>query len=150
MKRFLTAFVTIFLLLSVSFVNAQSTMGSLCFTTNGTNCVPGVQASNSIPITISTATTTKLIDGVAGKRIYITAVDVIAAGTGNIQFISGTGATCGTGTVTISGNYNLTAQIGFTKGNGTGVVWALAPGFNLCAVTSAAVGMPGSISYAQF
>lgn len=110
--------------------------------------VPATTAS--VPVTISTATTTRLIVGAASKSIYITAVDIVAAGTGNIQFISGTGATCGTGTANVSGNYNLTAQSGFSKGTGLGVVWVLPVAASLCAVTSQAVGMPGSISYAQF
>lgn len=110
--------------------------------------VPATMAS--VAITISTATTTRLVTGVSGKSIYITAVDVIAAGTGNIQFISGTGATCGTGATNVSGNYNLTAQVGFTKAAGNGAIWVLPQGDSLCAVTSAGVGMPGSLSYALF
>jgi hypothetical protein len=107
-------------------------------------------ATVSIPITISTATTTRLILGVSGQRIYVTAVDVIAAGTGSIQFVYGTGATCGTGQQNVTGNYALIAQVGFTKGTGVGPVWIIPPGNSLCAVTSANVGYPGSLSYAQF
>lgn len=110
--------------------------------------VPATMAS--VAVTISTATTTRLVLGVAGQSIYVTAADIIAAGTGNIQFVAGTGATCGTGQVNISGNYNLTAQVGFTKGTGYGVVWVVPAGLSLCATTSANVGMPGSISYALF
>lgn len=110
--------------------------------------VPATQAS--VAITISTATTTQLIAGISGKSIYVTQVNIIAAGTGNIQFIAGTGATCGTGTVNLSGNYNFTAQVGFVMGNGNGAIWVVPAGFNVCAVTSQAVGMPGSLSYAQF
>lgn len=110
--------------------------------------VPATTAS--VAITITTATTTRLVTGVSNKSIYVTAVDVIAAGTGNIQFIAGTGATCGTGTVNITGNYNLTAQVGFTKAAGNGAVWVVPQNLSLCAVTSAAVGMPGSLSYAIF
>ena len=110
--------------------------------------IPLTQAS--IAITISTATTTLLVAGKTGQSIYVTAVDVIAAGTGNIQFVAGTGATCGTGQTNVTGNYNLTAQVGFTKGNGSGVLWVVPSGASLCAVTSQAVGMPGSLAYAQF
>lgn len=110
--------------------------------------IPGTQLS--IPITVSTATTTRLVAGIANKAIYVTAVDIIAAGTGNVQFISGTGATCGTGTTNVTGNYNLTTGVGFTKAAGNGVVWVLPIGDSLCMVTSAAVGMPGSLSYAIF
>ncbi len=110
-------------------------------------------ATNSIPITISTATTTQLIPPPAGTgpsgaplSIRVTSVDIIAAGAGNIQFIAGTGATCGTGTVNVTGNYNLQAGQGLAKG-GFGPVWVLPPGLGLCAVTSAAVAMPGSLAY---
>jgi hypothetical protein len=108
--------------------------------------VPATMAS--APISIATATTTLLITGISGKFMYVTAIDVVAAGTGNIQFITGTGATCGTSTVNVTGNYNLTAQAGFAKGSGFGALWVLPSGNSLCAVTTAAVGMYGSVSYA--
>jgi len=108
--------------------------------------VPATMASAAI--SISTATTTLLITGISGKFMYVTAVDVVAAGTGNIQFITGTGATCGTSTANVTGAYNLTAQAGFAKGTGFGALWVLPSGFSLCAVTSAAVGMAGSVAYA--
>jgi hypothetical protein len=110
--------------------------------------VPATMAS--VAITVSTATTTRLVIGVSGKSIYVTAVDFIAAGTGNIQFIAGTGATCGTSTVNISGNYQLTAQVGMTKAAGNGAIWVVPQGSSLCIVTSAAVAIPGSLSYAIF
>ena len=110
--------------------------------------IPLTQAS--VPITISTATTTQLVALKSGQSIYVTAVDIIAAGTGNIQFVYGTGTACATGQGNITGNYNLTAQVGFTKGNGAGVLWVVPQGNALCAVTSAAVAMPGSLAYAQF
>lgn len=110
--------------------------------------VPATMAS--VAITISTATTTRLVTGITGLSIYVTAVDIIAGGTGGIQFVAGTGATCGTGQTNVTGNYSLTAQVGFTKGTGNGVLWVLPPSTSLCAITSGAVGMPGSLSYAQF
>lgn len=102
------------------------------------------------PIAISTATTTLVVTGVTGKRIYVTHIDAVAGGTGNLQFISGTGSTCGTGSANVSGNYNLIAQTGISFGIGNGAIWALPLGASLCAVTSAAVGMSGSISYAIY
>lgn len=110
--------------------------------------VPATMAS--VAITISTATTTRLVTGATGKTIYITSLIVVAGGTGNIQFVSGTGATCGTGQTNVTGNIALTAQTGFTIGTGNGVVLVLVQGDSLCAVTSQAVGMPGSLSYAIF
>lgn len=104
----------------------------------------------SVPITISTATTTQLVALQPLQSIYVTAVDIIAAGTGTIQFVYGTGANCGTGQKNVTGSYSLTAQVGFTKGTGNGVLWVVPPGNALCVVTGNNVGMPGSLSYAQF
>jgi len=114
------------------------------------SAVPATQVS--IPIAISTITTTQLIapPAQALQSILVTSFDVVAAGTGNIQFIAGTGATCGTGTINVTGNYVLTAQTRIGKGDGAGAVWVLPQGFGLCAVTSAAVGMAGGLSYAIY
>ena len=109
-----------------------------------------IQAGASVPINISTAATTQLVAGASGKSIYVTAWDVIAAGTGNIALEYGTGSNCGTGTTALTGAYNLTAQTGISKGNGLGPVLVVPSGNALCAFTSAAVQMSGSVSYTQF
>lgn len=49
MKRFL-ALATLALLISVSSAYAQNSSNSICFTTNGTNCVP-VSPTNPFPVT---------------------------------------------------------------------------------------------------
>lgn len=133
MKRFLVLFALLF----ASPVVAQQSV-----------FVPATMFS--APITISTATTTLLITGVAGKSVYITNLLVVAAGTGSIQIKAGTGATCGTGTVNLTGNISLTAQQGYVMGVGNGVVLVAPAGFSVCATTDQAVGMPGSIAYAIF
>src|SRR6266851_71458 len=99
-------------LVSVSLANvcyAQDTR-SICFTTNGTNCVPGIQGWQSKPINISTATTTELVAAVTSQSIFVTTWDVMAGGTGNLTLEYGTGTTCGTGTTTLTGAYPLIAQ----------------------------------------
>lgn len=122
----------------------------LCYTTNGTNCVPAVQGALSVPISISTATTTQLIALVAGKNIFVTSWNVISGGTGTITLVYGTGTSCGTGTTSLTGAYPLIAQAGIVVGNGLGNVLIVPPGNALCATTSAAVQMSGSVAYAQF
>lgn len=109
-----------------------------------------IQAGASAPINISTATTTQLVAAVAGKAIYVTAWDVIAAGTGNITLEYGTGSNCGAGATPLTGAYGLAAQFGIAKGNGLGPVLVVPAGNALCALTSAAVQMSGSVSYTQF
>jgi hypothetical protein len=109
-----------------------------------------VQAGASIPINISTATTTQLVALSAGKAIYVNAWDVIAGGTGNITLEYGTGSNCGTGTTPLTGAYPLTAQQGIAKGNGLGPVLIVPAGNALCALTSTAIQMSGSLAYTQF
>lgn len=112
--------------------------------------IPLTQAS--VPITVSTAATVQLVAAPAqtNQAIVVTAVDVIAAGTTNVQFVYGTGTNCGTGQGNVSGNYQLTAQVGFTKGAGNGVLWVLPKNTALCVVNSQAIAIPGSVSYAVF
>jgi hypothetical protein len=120
---------------------------------NGTWSVvtPGIiQSSASVAINISTATTTQLVALSAGKAIYVSAWDVIAAGTGNVTLEYGTGTNCGTGTTALTGAYPLTAQAGISKGDGSGTVLFVPAGNALCVLTSAAVQMSGSVAYAQF
>ncbi len=112
-------------------------------------------AGKSVPVDISTATTTQLIAPPAGfgaegapLAVFVMGADIFAGGAGNIQFIAGTGVTCGTGAVNVTGPYKAIAagQI-LTRGGGFGPIWILPPGAGLCAVTSAAVEMAGSIAY---
>jgi hypothetical protein len=116
----------------------------------GGNLTSIIQAGASVPINISSATTTQLVASVTGKAIYVTAWDVIAAGTGNITLEYGTGSNCGTGTTALTGAYSLAAQFGIAKGNGLGPVLIAPAGNALCALTSAAAQMSGSVSYTQF
>ncbi len=111
------------------------------------NNPPSTQAS--VAINISTATTTKLITGITSRWVYITSFNVISGGTGNIQLVYGTGSTCGTGQVALTGAYNLTAQAGLVVGSGTAPVLVVPTGNDVCVITSAAVQMSGSIAYAQ-
>lgn len=116
-----------------------------CYVSGGVS-----QATNSIPINISTATTTQLVALSGSTSIQVTSYDVLAAGTGNITLEYGTGTNCGTGTTALTGPYNLTAQTGIAKGNGLGPVLVVPSGKALCALTSAGVQMSGSVSYLQF
>lgn len=111
---------------------------------------PIQQTATSVAINISTATTTQLIALSSGKSIYITAWDVLAAGTGNITLEYGTGTNCGTGTTALTGAYNLVAQSGIAKGTGLGAIYVIPASNALCALTSAAAQMSGSVSYSQY
>jgi hypothetical protein len=116
----------------------------------GGNLTGIIQAGASVPINISTATTTQLVAGVSGKAIYVTAWDVIAAGTTNFTFEYGTGSNCAVGTTALTGAYGLVAQFGAAKGGGLGPVLVVPAGNALCAVNSAAIQVSGSLAYTQF
>ena len=111
-----------------------------------------VQASASTVINIASATTMQLVAGVSGQKIYVTAWDVIAGGSGTITLEYGTQTTspCDTGTTPLTGPYPLIAQAGLAKSSGLSPVFVVPAGAQLCARTSAAVQMSGSVSYAQF
>lgn len=114
------------------------------------NLVGIIQADASAKIDVSTATTTELVALSAGKKIYVTSWDVIAAGTGTIKLVYGTGTACGTGTTDLTGAYSLVAQSGIAKGGGLGPILVVPASNALCVTTSAAVGMQGSMAYTQF
>ena len=109
-----------------------------------------IQAGASVPINISTATTTQLVAAVASRAIYVTAWDVIAAGATNFTFEYGTGSNCASGTTALTGAYSLVAQFGAAKGSGLGPVLVVPAGNALCAVSSAAAQVSGSLAYTQF
>ena len=109
-----------------------------------------IQADASAPINVSTATTTQIVGLVSAKKIYVTSYNVIAGGTGNITWVYGTGSNCGTGTTSLTGAYNLTAQAGIAMAGGLGPVLVVPAGNALCVTTTAAVQMSGAVSYTQF
>lgn len=146
MKRL---FLILALLVGASFpAYAQSVQ--LCYTINGSSCLPGVQASQSVKISIAAATTTELVALNTSRSIYVTSFDVMAAGNGNFTLVYGSGTNCGTGTTALTGAYPLIAQAGISKGNGMGAVLVVPKGKALCATTSSSVLFAGSVSYAQF
>jgi hypothetical protein len=146
MKRFILIFA---LMLVCSFAQAQSTQ-QLCYTSDGSNCIQAPAGFKSVAIAISSATTTKMVDGVAGQTIYITAWDGISSAAGTLKFIYGTGDTCGTGTIALTGTYTFGASTVISKGNGAGPLLSAPNGFNLCLVSTGSINIQGSISYAQF
>lgn len=128
---------------------AQGPM-KLCFTTNGNNCVPGVQSAASAAISVAAATTTQIVALADGKRLYVTSFDMMSAGTLNATLVYGTGTNCGTGTTSLTGAYPLIAQAGISKGNGTGSVLIIPASNALCITTSGTSQLSGSVSYVQF
>jgi hypothetical protein len=110
---------------------------------------PALSIVTSVPISVSTAVTTQLVAISGSTVIDVQALDFIAAGTTNVTFEYGTGSLCGTGTTVLTGVYNLTAQVGMSKGNGGATFWTVPAGNALCMVNSQAIQVSGSVTYKQ-
>jgi hypothetical protein len=110
-----------------------------------------------VNVNVSTATTTALITGVSGRHVRICGMSLVTAAANNVALISGTGATCGTGTTGMNGGttaasgWNFAANGGLTQGNGLGTVnQTNATGDSVCIITSAATQLSGRIAYAIY
>ncbi len=107
----------------------------------------------SVPINITTATTTQVVAPLGSTQIYVTAWDVLANAAGNFSLEYGTTTKnpCDTGTAAVTGSYNFAAQSGISRDGGPQPLYVIPPGNALCAVTSGAtVSVAGSLSYTQF
>ncbi|MCU1308249.1 MAG: capsular biosynthesis protein [Acidobacteriaceae bacterium] len=122
---------------------------------NGTANLTGITVCDTYAnFNISTATTTLIVTGSASKHVRICSISLVAGAADNVALISGTGATCGTGTTGMTGGttaatgYNFAANGGIAQGTGIGEVNRTnALGDSVCAVTSAAVQLSGRIGY---
>lgn len=108
-------------------------------------------------VSVTSATTTLLITGVSGRHVRITSINLVSAIANNVALISGTGATCGTGTAGISGGttaangWNLAANGGLAYGNGVGTIMqTAATGDSVCVITSSVGPLAGAIGYAIY
>lgn len=108
-------------------------------------------------VNIVTATTTLIVTGVSGRHVRICGISLVTAGANNVALISGTGATCGTGTTGMTGGttaatgYNFAANGGISQGTGIGEINRTnATGDSVCIITSAAVQLSGRLSYAIY
>lgn len=108
------------------------------------------------PISITTATTTRIVAPAVGKRTYVCQVTVTSAAADNVGIVEGTGGTCGTGTAGVIGGTtaangpNFAANGGLAIGNG-GFAVAATAGTNVdfCLITSAATPLAGVIKWVQ-
>jgi hypothetical protein len=102
----------------------------------------------SLPIVGTVASASVLVAGIAGERIYVTSVDLVPVATSVVTFSQGTGTSCAGGS-NVTGALTFSAGQTYSKGSGSGAVWALAPGNNLC-VSIGTAAAPGSIAYSIY
>jgi hypothetical protein len=131
------------------------------------NCATGCSASTNpdpcaanvksyTPISMTTATTTRIIAPVAAKKTYICALVLVAGSIDNVAVVEGTGGTCGTGTAGVIGGttaangLNLAANGGLTMGSGSGTIAATAgTNVDFCLITSSAGPLSGHVAWVQ-
>jgi hypothetical protein len=127
---------------------------------NGSGNLTGLIAcDNWTPISIVTATTTKIISLASSKNTYICSFHLFSAGTQNAAWISGTKVTneCDTSTAGLAGGttaatgYNFTAQTGIAAGSGlNAIIRTASTGKDVCIITSGAVQLSGVVNWTQF
>lgn len=133
------------ILLGASRLNGQTTI------TSGGLSAPTRSCDRSAAIAgVAGANMVKIITLDATKAIYVCSVTLTSAGTAIGVLKSGTNASqpCDTTTVSITGALNLVAGIPLVVGGPQGALFRVAPGLDLCILTTTtAIG--GFITYAQ-
>lgn len=109
--------------------------------------VPATTAQISIAGTV--AASTKIISGITGKQIYVTALMQVPVATAVVTYTTGTGTNCGTSTASVTGAMTFAAGQVLNMGNGYGAFMVLPSGNDLC-ITIATAAAPGSLAYSQF
>lgn len=105
--------------------------------------------STQISVAGTVAASTRIVTGVTGKQIYVTALMLIPVATSVVTFTYGTGTNCGTGTTSLTGAMTFAAGATVMHGSGNGAVFVLPRGNDLC-ITIATAAAPGSLAYALF
>lgn len=111
-------------------------------------------AKTHIVINISTATTTELTPSLAGAstNYYVCSIDIVTAAANNVALVDDNTDGCGSvtaglaGGITAATGWNLAANGGIVKGNGSATVFkSVTSNSVLCLMTSAATQLSGSI-----
>lgn len=107
------------------------------------------QTTNQISLPGTIASVARIVTGVPGKSIIVTAVMLVPVATAVVTFSTGTGTNCNTGTANVVGVMTFAAGQTLMLGDGYGAVWVLPPGNDLC-ITITTAAAPGSLAYALF
>lgn len=104
----------------------------------------------------SAAATTQLVAGVQGQSIHLCGWDVTATAAATFQLVAGSGATCGTGTVNVTGAHALSTNNVFTSSGATpgrystpNVVAPATP-LNVCIIVTGTGPVQWTVFYTQF
>lgn len=113
-------------------------------------------AQSYTPISITTATTTRIVTPSASNKTYICGLIAVTGAANNVAIVEGTGGTCGTATAGVIGGTTATNGANFAANGGIALqagktAHAQTAGTNvdLCLITSAATPLAGGIKYVQ-
>lgn len=109
------------------------------------------------PISITTATTTRIVTPSASNKTYICSLFLTSAAADNIGIVEGTGGTCGTGTAGVIGgttaangpNFAANGGVLLQAGGKVSIAQTAGTNVDLCLITSAATPLAGGINYVQ-
>lgn len=141
--------------------NTQNTTPWLTRPSDGTRnaiidpCEATLQTS--APISITTATTTRIVAPSASNKTYICALFLTSAAADNVGIVEGTGGTCGSGTAGVIGgttaangpNFAANGGVFLQAGGKVAVAQTAGTNVDLCLITSAATPLAGVIKYVQ-
>ncbi len=104
------------------------------------------QPRQSSTIVAAAAATTQIIAATGGISIYVCGYQMSQVATaGTLQWEYGTGASCGTGTTTLTGAMGVTASQPIAYGGAAGTIMTAPQGNALCLVTTGAGGTAAGI-----
>lgn len=105
----------------------------------------------SAPYSGTNAQTVKVITGQAKAPVIVTQYALTATAAGTVAIVYGTGTTCGTNTVSITGALNVSSTSGPAQaGNGGGALAVVPPGNDVCVTSTGTAVFGGHISYLQY
>lgn len=110
--------------------------------------IPVIQ-KKTVPISAAAAATSLLVNSGILNSVYVCGILFSQAATaGTVQFISGSGATCGSGTANVTGAMPVTAGQPVSYGNGGAVIMKTPVSNSLCLTATGAGGtVNGVITY---
>jgi hypothetical protein len=128
--------------------------------TDGTNTAQidpcEANAQTSTPISMTTATTLRIVAPTSAKKTYVCGLTLLAGAADNVALVEGTGGSCVTGITGVAGG--TTAANGFNLAANGGFVWpagkvahAVTAGTNvdLCLITSSTGPLTGVVKWVQ-
>ena len=109
-------------------------------------CASGALQRITFPISAAAAATTQIVAGGAPNSIYVCGYQMSQVATaGTLQWVYGTGASCGTGTTNLTGAMGVTASQPITYGTGGATVFKVPQGDSLCLTTTGTGGTAAGI-----